>query len=210
MEHQADTVKSSDRKQQAIELAGQVNGSRFRKDTGEPYITHCIRVGEILEQCGELDEDVIIVGILHDIVEDVNPANAFLIDIVKSKFGVRVWYLLEASTEIYTHDNYPKIGHAQRKTLSRLRILKMSPAAQKVRLADTIDTIPYIYKCAKKSMDREEIQIAGVLLNDEKVLIDSLTADLIDSPDPVLKSLFHRAKNQLDFNLEKIKELSIS
>jgi Domain of unknown function (DUF6946)/HD domain len=65
-----------------------------RKGTGFPYVVHPIRVAEILDRFG-YDEDVVVAGMLHDVVEDADVTHAEL-DLV---FGTRVSALVEKASE---------------------------------------------------------------------------------------------------------------
>jgi guanosine-3',5'-bis(diphosphate) 3'-pyrophosphohydrolase len=56
-----------------------------RKGTGFPYVVHPIRVAEILDRYG-YDEDVVVAGMLHDVVEDAGVTHAEL----ERAFGIRV------------------------------------------------------------------------------------------------------------------------
>ena len=61
---------------------------------GIPYITHPAAVGLILTRAG-MDEEVIIAGILHDVIEDTDKTHA---DIAAS-FGKRVADLVAEESE---------------------------------------------------------------------------------------------------------------
>lgn len=78
----------------AIEFAAKVHDGQLRKGTDVPYIVHPFEVAQILtkENCSE---DVIIAGLLHDIVEDTDVS---LIEI-EEKFGVNVSKLVAKCTE---------------------------------------------------------------------------------------------------------------
>lgn len=56
---------------QAIEFATKKHQGQLRKDGATPYISHSLAVGVILSNVTS-DEDIIIAGILHDILEDTD------------------------------------------------------------------------------------------------------------------------------------------
>lgn len=57
----------------ALKIAAKAHQGQNRKGTDIPYISHPVAVGMIISQYTN-DEATIITGILHDILEDVNPA----------------------------------------------------------------------------------------------------------------------------------------
>ena len=52
----------------AYEIARKLHDGQFRK-SGEPYIIHPVAVAKILAQFG-MDNETVIAGLLHDVVED--------------------------------------------------------------------------------------------------------------------------------------------
>ena len=84
----------SDRIKKAITISTAAHSGQFRK-TGEPYITHPLAVGKILEEWG-MDEDTIIAGILHDTVEDT----PLTLEEIKSNFGESVAFLVDGVTKL--------------------------------------------------------------------------------------------------------------
>ena len=65
--------KANPRFQEALAFAVQAHGavSQERKGTDFPYVSHPIRVAEILDRF-DCDEDVVVAGFLHDTIEDAN------------------------------------------------------------------------------------------------------------------------------------------
>ena len=61
----------SRRYEAALVLAAQAHRGQVRKVGGVPYITHVVHVSTILLRYG-YPEDVVIAGLLHDIVEDTD------------------------------------------------------------------------------------------------------------------------------------------
>ena len=59
----------------ALKIAAKAHQGQNRKGTDVPYIFHPVAVGMIISQYTN-DEATIVAGILHDILEDVNPVYA--------------------------------------------------------------------------------------------------------------------------------------
>ena len=84
----------SERYETAMRLASQAHAAQVRKGSHIPYITHVVHVARILEWYG-FDEDVVLAGLLHDVVEDSDVALSAL----HNQFGARVAELVGAVTE---------------------------------------------------------------------------------------------------------------
>jgi guanosine-3',5'-bis(diphosphate) 3'-pyrophosphohydrolase len=85
----------SDKLLEALEFASLAHhGQRRRGGEKVPYISHPAAVGMILLR-GGFSEDVIIAGILHDVVEDTR----FTAGDIEKKFGSRVRKLVEDVSE---------------------------------------------------------------------------------------------------------------
>jgi (p)ppGpp synthase/HD superfamily hydrolase len=59
----------------ALKVAAVGHAGQVRKGTELPYIAHPVHVARLLEQAG-LPEPVVIAGILHDVLEDLEPDDA--------------------------------------------------------------------------------------------------------------------------------------
>jgi guanosine-3',5'-bis(diphosphate) 3'-pyrophosphohydrolase len=85
----------SERMHDALTFASHAHMKQMRKTSPDiPYISHPVGVGFMLQKAG-FPEDVVVAGILHDVVEDcaVRPSE------IKQRFGSRVARLVEAVTE---------------------------------------------------------------------------------------------------------------
>ncbi|MFZ4648385.1 MAG: HD domain-containing protein [Patescibacteria group bacterium] len=89
-------MKLSPRIQQAINLASRLHEGQVRKgDIHLPYISHPVSVAWILSNYTD-DEDIIIAGLLHDVLEDVK--NYYYGDLLKT-FGERVAQIVKGVSE---------------------------------------------------------------------------------------------------------------
>lgn len=86
--------KDSERVDRAVALAKKAHDGQFRR-TGEPYIVHPLAVKKILEEWG-MDEDTVIAGILHDVVEDTDVK----LEEIKDEFGESVAFLVDGVTKL--------------------------------------------------------------------------------------------------------------
>ena len=89
-------MKLTQKIQKAINLASRLHLGQVRKgDSGLPYISHPFSVAWILSNYTE-DEDVIIGGLLHDVLEDVK--DYYYEDLVRD-FGERVAQIVKGVSE---------------------------------------------------------------------------------------------------------------
>lgn len=79
---------------EAILFATNVHSGDIRKISKEPYIVHPLEVAVTISAM-TLDKDVVIAGLLHDVVEDAGITP----DEVREKFGERVAELVASETE---------------------------------------------------------------------------------------------------------------
>ena len=109
----------TNRIQQAKELALKIHANQTDK-AGAPYIHHLEAVASKLAEQGE-DEDVIIVGWLHDSIEDTD----ITLDEIQHLFGDVISTAVDAITK---RKNEPYDDYLLR--------VKSNPIAQRVKLAD--------------------------------------------------------------------------
>jgi (p)ppGpp synthase/HD superfamily hydrolase len=84
--------------EQAIKRATSLHDGQKRKVSGVPYIVHPYAVAFLLAHYTD-DEDVIIAGLLHDVLEDVP---GYTEDDLRAEFGARVTAIVKEMTEDYT------------------------------------------------------------------------------------------------------------
>lgn len=78
----------------AFDLACEKHAGQLRK-SGEPYVIHPMAVAEILASIG-MDEDTIVAGLLHDVVEDTDYTSEQL----KEEFGEEIELLVDGVTKL--------------------------------------------------------------------------------------------------------------
>ena len=113
----------------AFKFAKEFHAGQKRKNTGEEYITHPLKVYKILRFVTQ-DDDVLCAALLHDVVEDTEVSY----DDLKSSFGEKVTNIVKEVTK-------DKAGRFHLKTRNGLM----------VKLADMLHNI-------SNSTDEEYIQ----------------------------------------------------
>ena len=94
-------MQYTDRIQKAIALAIKVHEldqKQKRRGRDVPYITHPLAVALILARA-RAAEDVVIAGVLHDVVEDSLPEKKITGEYIEEHFGKRVREMVMAVTE---------------------------------------------------------------------------------------------------------------
>lgn len=123
----------------AIMFATEKHAGQKRKGTDYDYICHPLEVAQILtEMCSS--DDLIIAGILHDVVEDagVNPVD------VENWFGSEVRRLVEAHT-------HPKEGEWIDRKMAAVESVKSAPLdVKKLVLADKVSNLRSMLSDFKK------------------------------------------------------------
>lgn len=117
---------------EALTFAESKHYGQVRKNTNDPYITHPVAVASMISQLREDDEDMVIAGLLHDVVEDTEVEMIEIID----RFNMRIADLV---LEL-TIDNEEKKKIGKRKYLVN-RLNKMSSDAFTIKLVDRLHNI---------------------------------------------------------------------
>lgn len=84
----------SSRLDDALTFSARAHGRQVRKGTDVPYFTHPFHVAWILRDHG-FDEDVVIGGLLHDLLEDTDVGKSEIAE----RFGPRVAEIVQGCTE---------------------------------------------------------------------------------------------------------------
>ena len=109
-----------------------------RKVSNVPYITHIIAVAKILEEEGA-DIKTIIVGILHDTLEDTNTT----IEELTKEFGVEIAYMVDTLSE------KKGLPYNDRKHMQALRVKYACKDVKMVKCADCLSNLTDTYKDLK-------------------------------------------------------------
>jgi hypothetical protein len=119
--------KPYNRLSKALLLASKAHSQQRRKSDNSPYVEHLIEVMDLLANIGKInDEDIIIAGILHDIIEDSKVSESDL----KINFGSRVSSMVTALTD----DKTQPLLNRRNRTLKKL---SAAPSSVKIiKLAD--------------------------------------------------------------------------
>lgn len=89
-------MKLTSKIQKAINFASRLHAKQTRKGEKDlPYVSHCFATAWILHEYSK-DEDVIVAGLLHDVLEDV-PGYGY--EKLKKDFGLRVAKIVKGVSE---------------------------------------------------------------------------------------------------------------
>ena len=128
----------------AIRFAVEKHDGDYRDgDHGLPYCTHPLEVCTLLRYLGGvIDEELLCVAVLHDLLEETSTTSAE----IDAKFGLRVSLLVSELTRTEpTNEAATALTSDElwlfRSNLLLADILKMSPDAQAVKLADRLANI---------------------------------------------------------------------
>ncbi len=116
----------SPRIDQALSFAAEKHAAQRRKGTAVPYIVHPVHVAWLLQSYG-LDEDTVVAGILHDVLEDTATSRAELVAIFGEAVAETVWQCSEPDKSL---------PWEERKQGAVARMHAMTPAARAVSCAD--------------------------------------------------------------------------
>ena len=118
----------------AVYVAARAHQSQFRKDVDAsiPYVAHVFGVAYILAEFG-FDEDVVIAGLLHDVLED-QPDFAGDVE----QFGPRVFELVKGVTEQKKDTAGADIPWADRKAAYVEHLRGALPEVRALSCADKI------------------------------------------------------------------------
>jgi (p)ppGpp synthase/HD superfamily hydrolase len=112
----------------AVQWAAAKHAHQRREGDQAPFILHPLEVAALLSGRG-YGEDVIVAGVLHDVLEKTSATAADL----RTRFGERVAELVEAVSEDETIEAF-----AERKAALRERVRRAGPDARAVYAADKI------------------------------------------------------------------------
>jgi (p)ppGpp synthase/HD superfamily hydrolase len=124
------------RLEEAMRFAAKAHDGQVRKGSGTPYFEHVFAVATILDRAG-FSEDVVIAGLLHDVVEDT--ATSF--EAVAARFGASICELVRHCSEVKTDEQGVKRPWIDRKR-DHLTALESAPIeARAIMLADKLHNL---------------------------------------------------------------------
>ena len=134
----------------AYDVAEEMHRGQLRK-SGEPYLIHPMAVAEILAELG-MDEETIIAGLLHDVVEDTPYTKEELIRDFGSEVGLlvdgvtKLGSLKVESKEARQVENLRKMFLAMSKDI-RVLIIKLSDRLHNLRTINYMSHDKIVEKC---------------------------------------------------------------
>ena len=147
--------------QRAYDLAASAHSGQMRS-TGDPYVTHCLEVANILAEM-YFDEDTIIAALLHDVPEDT----AVTLDTIRKDFGDAVAKRVDGVTKL----SELRLGMEQTQAESlRKMFLAMAEEIRVViiKLADRLHNMRTLYARPpdkQRKIARETMEIFAPLAN---------------------------------------------
>ena len=145
----------------AYEIALRLHDGQFRK-SGEPYIIHPIAVAKILAGFG-MDNETVIAGLLHDVVEDTDYTREELVEDFDEKIAALVDGVTklgnisyDASSAKVQAENFRKMFLAMSKDI-RVLIIKLADRLHNMR------TLEYMPTNKRKSKAMETLEIYAPL-----------------------------------------------
>ncbi len=117
--------KYSDRVGEARKCAADAHDRQTRKGKEEPYLSHILAVAALVAHYGG-DEDQIIAGVLHDVVEDQG-GERIAVEIGE-RFGSEVEDIVRDCSDSFTTDPQEKLPWQERKDDFLARIVEKGPS----------------------------------------------------------------------------------
>ena len=130
----------SDRINHALAFATKHHDQQVRKGTRLPYVTHPANVAIILTRYGQ-DEDTVVAGILHDVIEDCvrdGYTREMLESRIADKFGRDVLETVLQVTQRKYDDDGIELSSDERKEDYLTRLAQAGPRARWVCAADKV------------------------------------------------------------------------
>lgn len=184
------TSAFSTRFERALRWSAFQHRKQTRKTTATPYIQHPYGVALLLDRAG-LVEDVVIAGLLHDVVEDTDAT----IDDVSNRFGPLVAVLVAWCTERKLDETGRKRPWTERKLDHRAAIAEAPWEARAIVLADKLHNLISIRTDLEDGVDvwsRFGADRADVLANQRAMI-----AACRSSSEPAIRRLADMASEQL-------------
>jgi guanosine-3',5'-bis(diphosphate) 3'-pyrophosphohydrolase len=178
------------RLERALRWSAACHAGQTRKASEVPYFAHVAAVAMILGRAG-FDEDVVIAGLLHDVVEDSEAT----LDDVAASFGPTVREIVGVCSEIKVDAKGRKRPWIDRKRDHLTAMAGASTAARAVLLADKLHNLTSI------DLDLEEGRPVWAAFNAERAQVLWYYRSAIDacaSGDPRVEALAASCREVLD------------
>ena len=201
--------------QKAYILSKSSHGNQ-KRHSGDPYFSHPLAVAEILSDL-KLDQESIITGLLHDVVEDTEVT----LDEIEAEFGEEIAKLVDGVTKLgkiesipsneRVAENFRKLALAMSEDI-RVLLVKLADRVHNMR---TLFYVPSREKKVRKAQESLDIYapLAGRLgLNKIKDELQELAFKIIDSENHKyivdhLNELREKNKNLIDKIIEDLESL---
>ncbi len=129
-----------------------------RKYTGDPYISHPVRVAKLVRSVSHTPE-MVAAAYLHDVVEDTGVSLLTIQDVFGDDVAYYVGLLIDMKN--------PNLNRKARKTLDRSRLARAEQEVQTIKLADLIDNT--------ESIVAHDPGFAVVYLREKRSLLEVMT-----------------------------------
>jgi (p)ppGpp synthase/HD superfamily hydrolase len=149
----------SDRINHAFAFAAKHHDRQVRKGTALPYLTHPANVAIILTRYGR-DDDTVIAGILHDVIEDCvreGWTQEMLEERIGEKFGTEVLDAVLAVTHRRADEDGNEFDKDEKKADYLLRLANASECARWVCAADKVHNGSSILADLRRTMDPDTV-----------------------------------------------------
>jgi (p)ppGpp synthase/HD superfamily hydrolase len=149
----------SDRINHALAFAAKHHDRQVRKGTRLPYITHPANVAIILTRYGQ-DDETVVAGILHDVVEDCvreNWTQEMLEERIGEKFGPLTLETVLMVTHRKLDDDGNEMDKQERNADYLQRLADANEAARWVCAADKIHNASSILADLRRTVDPESV-----------------------------------------------------
>ncbi len=149
----------SDRINHAFAFAAKHHDRQVRKGTALPYLTHPANVAIILTRYGR-DDDTVIAGILHDVIEDCvreGWTQEMLVERIGEKFGANVLDAVLAVTYRRVDEDGNELDRDERKADYLRRLESASDCARWVCAADKVHNGSSILADLRRTIDPDTV-----------------------------------------------------
>jgi (p)ppGpp synthase/HD superfamily hydrolase len=149
----------SDRVNHAFAFAAKHHDRQVRKGTALPYLTHPANVAIILARYGR-DDDTVIAGILHDVIEDCvrgGWTQEMLEERIGEKFGTRVLEAVLAVTHRRVDETGNELDRDEKKADYLCRLEHANECARWVCAADKVHNGSSILADLRRTLDPDTV-----------------------------------------------------